>query len=256
METNECTIMNEQDYISHWGVNAKQHFDNGDYEWLCGFIKHFTGDHCGIVEIGCGAGYSSLAFVQNGFDVAAIDVNSEALKATLQLLQKHEYQNRIITAQFDAVHEMNGIISFLDGNRFLVDIVVLCNPGGSLKPDLSQVEYKLLRMFGFKEDEIIQRALRGEIHLLHKWSLIYAACSLSIMMDKMLIIVDRGSKVELEQILGLIQHNAGIHRIASDLRKIGNEPDDGIPLGKTNTEQYWGVALYNPVEGLLYQEDN
>ena len=256
METNEYTIMNEQDYISHWGVNAKQHFDNGDYEWLCGFIKHFVGNHCGIAEIGCGAGYSSLAFIQNGFDVAAIDTNQEALNATLQLLQKHKYQDSIVTAQLDAVHEMNGIISFIGGNRFPVDIVVLCNPGGNLKPDLSQAEYKLLRMFGFKEDELIQHVLCGEIHLLHKWSLIYAACSLSIMMDKMLVIVDRGSKAELEQALELIQHNAGIHRIASDLRKIENEPDGGIPLGKTDTEQYWGVALYNPIEGVLSQEDN
>ena len=29
----------EKDYISRWNSNAKQHFDDGDYEWICDFIK-------------------------------------------------------------------------------------------------------------------------------------------------------------------------------------------------------------------------
>ncbi len=236
-------------------MNAKQHFDDGDYEWLCDFINRFVGEGCGIAEIGCGAGYSTLSFLHNGFDVAAIDTNPEALKTTMQLLQKHEYHNSIATAQFDAIHEMNGIVHFLDGNKFPVDLVVLCNPGGILNSDLSQAEYKLLRMFGFEEDEINQHALREEIHLLHKWSLIYAACSLAILMDKQLVIVDRGSKEELGQSLRLIEHDAGIHRIASDFRIIRSEPEGGIPIGKADTLQYWGVALYNPVESLSSEED-
>ena len=33
--------MFEKEYISRWTLNAKQHFDNGDYEWLCDFIQQF-----------------------------------------------------------------------------------------------------------------------------------------------------------------------------------------------------------------------
>ena len=113
METNESITMDEKAYISQWSLNAKQHFGDGDYKWLCDFIKLNVRDGCGIAEIGCGAGYSTLSFLQKGFDVAAIDTNVEALKATEQLLKKNEYQKNIVTAQFDAVHEMNGIIRFL-----------------------------------------------------------------------------------------------------------------------------------------------
>lgn len=238
----------ERNYINRWKFNARQHFDDGDYGWLCDFIKRHIRDNIGIAEIGCGAGYSTLSFAQNGFNIAAIDTNSEALKETLKLLQENEFQGSIVTAQLDAVHEMNSIVGFLSGYIFPISTIVLCNPGGNLNAELSQAEFRLLRMFGFKKDELIQRVLCKETHLLHKWSLIYAACSLAIMMDKMLIIVDRGSKEELELTLDLIQYNAGIRKIASELRIIRKEPENGIPLGKTDSEQYWGAALYNPLE--------
>ena len=238
----------ERNYINRWKFNARQHYDDGDYGWLCDFIKKHAGGNEGIAEIGCGAGYSTLSFAQNGFNIAAIDTNSQALKETLKLLQENEFQGSIVTVQLDAVHEMNNIVGFLSGNKFPISLIILCNPGGNLSAELSQAEYKLLRMFGFKEEELIQRILCKETHLLHKWSLIYAACSLSIMMDKLLIIVDRGSKEELELTLELIQHNAGIRKIASELRIIRNEPKNGIPLGKADSVQYWGAAIYNPLE--------
>ena len=77
MDMNEgVTIeMAEKDYISRWRLNAKQHFDNGDYKWLCNFIKNHVGNGYGIAEIGCGAGYSTRAFAQNGYDVVAMDSN-------------------------------------------------------------------------------------------------------------------------------------------------------------------------------------
>ena len=52
----------EKKYIARWTVNAKQHFDNGDYSWVCDLIK--DPPYHRILEIGCGAGYSTLSLLQ------------------------------------------------------------------------------------------------------------------------------------------------------------------------------------------------
>ena len=57
-------------------------------------------------------------------------------------------------------------------------------------------------------------------------------------LDKMLVIVERGSKKELESILPQIQDETGIRIIASDYRKIRKEPDGGVPLSGTDSDRY------------------
>ena len=52
----------EKDYISRWKVASKQHFDDGDYCWVCDLIK--DPPYHRILEIGCGAGHSTLSFLQ------------------------------------------------------------------------------------------------------------------------------------------------------------------------------------------------
>ena len=210
----------EKDYISHWRLNAKQHFDDGDYKWLCDFIENHVGDDCGIAEIGCGAGYSTLAFVQNGFDVVAIDTNSQAIKATIQLLREHQIKDRVVAEKYDAVCQMNGIKRLLNLNKFPVNVIVLCNPGGNVDAQLTEAEYKLLRLFRVRDDEINNRISWGQIPVLHKWAQIYAACSLSMMLDKMLVIVERESQEDLEATHELIQNSAGIRKVALEFREI------------------------------------
>ena len=246
MEVNENVTYEEaeKDYIDRWSLNAKQHFDDGDYEWLCAFLKKHIGDDRGILEIGCGAGYSTLAFVKNGFNVAAIDTNSQALKATDWLMQKHGFRDGLVTAKYDAVQEMNAIIRFINNNELPVDLVVLCNPGGNLEEELTVAEYKLLQLFGIGENEINQYAVNDGVFLYHKWALIFAACSLSMMMEKKLLIVERGDKKELETILKVIESSAGMRKVVSEFRGIKCRPEGGIPLGNVANKQYWGAALF------------
>ena len=232
----------EVDYVSRWKLNAKQHFDDGDYQWLCEFIeKHIAVDK-GIVEIGCGAGYSTLSFAKNYFNLVAIDINKQALDATYNLLDEHKLKDRVVLAQGDIVHNTNEIEVFLRNNSFLINIVVLCNPGGNVSSEITKTEYALLRRFGFSENELSN----NNVNLLHKWALIYATCLLSITTDRMLIIVERGTKEELDIELEQIESETGVRKRAVDFRKIRCAPQGGIPLGMTDSEQYWGVALYYP----------
>ena len=232
----------EIDYISRWSLNAKQHFDDGDYDWLCTFIRNQVKSNIAIVEVGCGAGYSTLAFVKNDFDIVAVDVNVQALDATYNLLQEHKLEDRAVMAHGDIVHHREEMAAFLEANSFPTNIIVLCNPGGNVNVAISKTEYALLRRFGFSENELSN----NNVNLLHKWALIYATCLLSITTDRMLIIVERGTKEELDIELEQIESETGVRKRAVDFRKIRCAPQGGIPLGMTDLEQYWGVALYYP----------
>lgn len=248
MNSKETRQMTEQEYVSCWEVNAKQHFNDGDYTWLCDFIKNNVGSNHGIVEIGCGAGYSTLSFAQSNFtNIVAIDIKQQAIDATVQLLEEYNIYLNIKTVQGDLIHQQEAIADLLKKNEFPVDIIVLCNPGGNLNPNITIREYNLLRQFGFMEGEINQKLFCGQGHQLHKWALIYSTCELAKQLDKMLVIVERGSKKELESILAQIQDETGVRKIASDYRKIGKEPDGGVPLSGTDSDRFWGAGLYYPV---------
>lgn len=259
METNDfaaCEETEEMEYILRWSKNAKQHFDDGDYDWLCNFINNHTGDVRGIVEIGCGAGYSTLAFVQNHFNVVAIDIDPQAVKATIQLMEEHKTQSSIMTMQGDIIHQMEEFLKQLRVINFPIDVIVLCNPGGNFAPNITVRESKLLQKFGFSENEINQKLLNGETPLLHKWALIYAASVLSKQLCKKLVIVERGNDARLRSTLEQIQDETGARMIASDFREIRNEPEGGILLGNADAVQSWGAALYCPAEAILNQGDN
>lgn len=249
MDMNEdAKRMTEQEYISCWSLNAIQHFHDGDYTWICDFIKSNIGNNHGLVEIGCGAGFSTLCFIQNGFNnIVAIDTKPQALDATAQLLQEHNAYENVITVQGDIVHQQEEIANLIRENGFPVDLIVLCNPGGNLNPNISMREYNLLRRFGFDEDEINQNLLQKRAHLLHKWALFYSTSELAKQLDKILVIVERGRKNELESILAQIQEETRVRKIASDYRKIRKEPEGGIPLSDAESDRFWGAGLYYPV---------
>ena len=75
-------LMTSEEYIEAWNLNAKQHFNDGDYEWNCDRIRQIPSDMNKIFEIGCGSGYSTLTLVLRDFDVVSIDANKSAIEAT------------------------------------------------------------------------------------------------------------------------------------------------------------------------------
>lgn len=88
-----------KEYISKWTHNTKQHFDDGDYEWLCDAIQQcFPGGSCKrILEVGCGAGYSTLVFLLRDYHVVSVDINDEAITHTDALIKEHDYTSEIIS---------------------------------------------------------------------------------------------------------------------------------------------------------------
>ena len=218
---------------------------------------------CEIFEIGCGAGFSTLAFAIRDFSVVAIDFNEIAIKITQELLQEYDYNAMIFSEgksitddvdvclwKMDLIHEFAQIRTLIGTNGvFSPDIIVLCNPGGQLTTTITKQEQKYLLWGGFTEREIIDQHNAGNVGLLHKWAMIYAACGLAQLVDKPIMIIDRGTRSEVQGTLEQIQKDTEIRKVSEAYRVIRNAPQNGIALSGLEDERnllFWGAGRYDP----------
>lgn len=253
--------MAQRDYIARWTANAKQHFNDGDYSWVCDLIK--DPPYHRILEIGCGAGYSTLSLLQNKFDVISIDSNHEAIECTKKLLEEYGYSAEVATAgggklkntgallwEVDLIHEMAKIKQLMnEQEKSPVDLIVLCNPGGQLTSNITQQEKNYLLWGGFTEAEVECHYQAENIGLLHKWAMIYAACGLALREEKPILLVERAFLKTVQETLEQIGDETMCRKIFSKLRQIKNAPTNGITLGSadnSDNQLFWGAALYFP----------
>ncbi len=253
----------EKDYIARWSKNALQHFDDGDYHWICDILNKFP--VCRIFEIGCGAGYSTLTFLQEGFEVISIDINREAIEYTKTLLEDYQLSVEVATTggeqaddadallwNVDLVTEEQKIIRFIQNlaeKGTQIDLIVLCNPGGQITAEITQYEEKYLLWGGFIEEEIKQCYENGNIGFLHKWAMIYAACHLAIQTDTPILLIERDAQGKIKNTLEQIGEETGCRKILESCRQIKEAPQDGIPLRNIedpDDKLVWGAALYSP----------
>ena len=256
-----------KEYISRWTLNAQQHFDDGDYEWLCDLIQqYFPGETCKrILELGCGAGYSTLTFLLRDYRVVSVDTNSTAIAETNALIRKYDYPSKIKTTddpdfcqedvllwQKDLVEEWGLIYALAKQQAALdpIDLIVLCNPGGNLSETISSQELNLLLSGGFCCEEIYKNLHAGCISLLHKWALIYASCALSKSTGIPLLIVEREMK-EVDDTLDQISSDTDMAIVKKSSRPIRTAPDGGTILrGTTDAtgQLCWRAAVYVPAK--------
>ena len=248
--------LKQEEYIEAWNNNAKQHFDDGDYEWICDQIAQYGN----VLEIGCGSGYSTLVLVLRDHKVLSVDVNAKALQVTKELIIKNDYEAEIATTSIefnmfdawlwniDAVGNRESLIQVV--NQLPIDLILLCNPGGNLDPNLRVNEVNLLKQYGFSQGEIDQNFRLGMIHLLHKFSLIDAAADIAIKSDKPLFIVERGSHIQVKETLNQIESDTHMRKVFNNFREIRCEPEDGIKLGdadgKKEERLFWGAGMFFP----------
>lgn len=253
----------EKDYIARWSKNALQHFDDGDYHWICEMLNGLP--FCRILEIGCGAGYSTLAFLQEGFDVISIDINREAIEHTKKLLEDYELSVKVATKggeqtddadallwNADLVTEEQEIIRFIHNlleKGTPIDLIVLCNPGGQITTEITHYEGGYLRWGGFTEGEIGQCYHNRDIGLLHKWAMIYAAFHLAIQTDTPILLIERDVQGQIKGTLEQVSKDTGCRKIREFFRQIKEAPQEGIPLRNIDDPDdklFWGAALYYP----------
>ncbi|MDR0529275.1 MAG: class I SAM-dependent methyltransferase [Zoogloeaceae bacterium] len=64
------------DFLARWEEEGKAHQAYGDYDWMA---DRLPPDVTTVLEIGCGAGYSTLALLKKGYSVLALDNREECL---------------------------------------------------------------------------------------------------------------------------------------------------------------------------------
>ena len=87
-----------------------------------------------------------MTMVLRDFDVVSIDANGSAIEATQKLIAEHDYipvEDFAKFIQADIVHDYGKIKDELASNP--CDVILLCNPGGSPKTNLTMQEEKWLR---------------------------------------------------------------------------------------------------------------
>ena len=69
-------------YSEQWNVSSKYFYDKGYYAWMADKLTAYKI----VLEVGCGTGYSTLALVERGYKVIAVDKNPECLEKAKALL--------------------------------------------------------------------------------------------------------------------------------------------------------------------------
>lgn len=81
-------IMNEKiEYADRWEISSKYFYQKGSYSWM----KKKVEEYSTILEIGCGTGYSTLALLESGHKVIALDKNRECIEKAKVLIHQKGY---------------------------------------------------------------------------------------------------------------------------------------------------------------------
>ena len=235
----------QDDYIKHWKKNAEQHFKDGDYDWVASLVEKSGAQR--VIEIGCGVGYSTLALANRGIQTLSIDPIPEAISATKELLTRYDVSVGILgdggkpgmlLKQADVIEDYEEVNQYTQW----IDTILICNPGGKLKNGLTEKEKDMLHWGKYSDEQMKEEPIPG----LHKWAILIAAARLAKENGKHLIIVDRGTIEDLDPILNVIEISTGMHGIGRTSRSIQAPPADGIQLGESSSELFWGAGLYKP----------
>lgn len=243
-------------YLEKWSLNATQHLEEGEYEWICSFIKEYV---C-ILEIGCGTGDSTRVFATLGHKLLSIDNSDTAIKKAEGILEEYDFDfekvvspidfsdNDVLLWNADIVEHKDIIIESI--KRLEIDLVLLCNPGGNPNAFLSENECKILMKYGFSEEYIRSQLKKNKTALdyFHKTAIIYASIDVSIECDKPFLLIDRGSIEDVDEGFDEITRFSGLRLIEYEYREIKEPPKEGIKLinieSKKEENYYWKLGLF------------
>ena len=167
-------------YADEWNVSSQYFYKNEYYNWMA---DNITG-HKKVLEIGCGTGYSTLALLEKGFDVIAIEKNEEYIRKAEQLVSKSGYfDSKVVFLQGDIAEETfrNNILEQYD-----FDIVICWNIGSYWNREM--MTYYLPHMIEYGLD--IQQ-IRSNPESSYAELIVWYACKVAKEKNVSVNIVDR-----------------------------------------------------------------
>lgn len=91
----------EEIYAEQWNLSEKYFYEKNRYHWMANKLEGYDT----VLEIGCGTGYSTLALVELGHTVIAIDKNPDCIKKAKELVEKNGKSDRVIFIEGDITDE-------------------------------------------------------------------------------------------------------------------------------------------------------
>ena len=141
---------NAQNYANQWDVSAQFFYKKGYYSWMAQRINKFQT----VVEVGCGTGYSTLALVENGHKVIAIDKNRDCIaKAKQLLLNRGIAEDSVIFVEGDIAED-----SFRSRitSTFEFDVVLCWNVGSYWSKEMIEYYLPYMLEYGLNRFQIVQ----------------------------------------------------------------------------------------------------
>jgi SAM-dependent methyltransferase len=110
-----------QDYARAWQVTSAYFADEGHYDWMAEQLAGFR--H--VLEIGCGAGYSSEVLCTAGHSLVALDENPECVRRAAE---------RLRAAGHDAQTVLRGRVALRENGRYAINYAKI--PHGTARTGL------------------------------------------------------------------------------------------------------------------------
>lgn len=140
---------NKQEYANLWKKDSSKLYSDGLYDWMTENINSYKN----VLEIGCGAGFSTLCLLQKGHNVISVEFNDYCIEMTQRLLKENGYSDiKIIKYKISESNYMQ----LIEKLREKIDIVICWNPGGV--DSLSEIDIKEtiedMRLQGYQNPEV------------------------------------------------------------------------------------------------------
>ena len=177
------------EYAEQWEVSSKYFYDKKYYNWMQKKIEKY---HI-ILEVGCGTGYSTLALLENGHKVIALDKNNECIEKAKKLLRQKGYsigampdadvcfiENDVVTREF-----YSEVLSDLQ-----FDAVICWNVGSYWDKENVQFYVPYMREYGLNIDQIKENVESSYVELI-----LWNACKIATMRKVPMHIVERTGEI-------------------------------------------------------------
>ncbi len=174
----------QKQYAEQWNTSAQFFYDKKYYQWMCEKLIGFKT----VMEIGCGAGHSTLALVNSGHKVVAIDKNHECIMAAKKLIADNGYtKDDVIFLEGDVADAQfrEQVLS-----KHACDIVICWNIGSYWNKQMIQFYVPYMLEYGLNISQILENPESSYSELI-----IWDACRIANSKGAPIHIIDRGGEI-------------------------------------------------------------
>jgi len=177
--------MNEiKQYAEQWNTSAQFFYEKKYYQWMCEKLTEFKT----VMEIGCGTGYSTLALLNCGHKVVAIDKNIECIMAAKKLIADSGYaEENVIFLEGDIVDAQFREQTL---SKYTCDIVICWNVGTYWDKQMIQSYVPYMLEYGLNIGQIKENPESSYSELI-----IWDACRISNVKGVPIHIIDRSGEI-------------------------------------------------------------